>query len=89
MPELPEVEIYRRYFAKHALRKRIARVRVLDDRILGEVRKEKFASALRGHAFRQVTRHGKHLFADARGVWLHLHFGMTGDLANYHDEDPR
>jgi len=89
MPELPEVEVYRRYFESHALRKTIARVRVLDERILGDVRKEKFASALRGRAFRHVRRHGKHLFADARGVWLHLHFGMTGDLAYYTEDDPR
>src|SRR4051812_23881434 len=81
MPELPEVELYARYFARHALRQRIARVRVLDERILGAVRKEPFARALRGRAFIGVRRHGKHLFADASGVWLHLHFGMTGDLS--------
>src|SRR6266567_6472886 len=80
MPELPEVELYARYFARHALRQRIARVRVLDERILGAVRKEAFARALRGRAFTRVRRHGKHLFADAGGTWLHLHFGMTGDL---------
>jgi formamidopyrimidine-DNA glycosylase len=89
VPELPEVEIYARYFARHALRQRIARVRVLDERILGAVRKEPFARALRGHAFAGVRRHGKHLFADAGGVWLHLHFGMTGDLSYYRDDPPR
>ena len=89
MPELPEVEIYARYFARHALRQRIARVRVLDERILGAVRKEAFAHALRGRAFTRVRRHGKHLFADAGGTWLHLHFGMTGDLGYYRDEPPR
>jgi formamidopyrimidine-DNA glycosylase len=87
VPELPEVEIYARYFARHALRQRIARVRVLDERILGAVRKEAFSRALRGHAFTAVRRHGKHLFADAGGVWLHLHFGMTGDLS-YDDGAP-
>src|SRR5947208_173845 len=89
MPELPEVEIYARYFARHALRQRIARVRVLDERILGAVRKEAFARALRGRAFTRVRRHGKHLFADAGGTWLHLHFGMTGDLGYYRDDPPR
>lgn len=89
MPELPEVEIYARYFARHALRQRIARVRVLDDRILGAVRKEAFARALRGGAFTRIRRHGKHLFADAGGTWLHLHFGMTGDLSYYRDDPPR
>ena len=89
MPELPEVEIYARYFARHALEQRIARVRVLDERILGAVRKEAFARALRGRAFTRVRRHGKHFFADAGGVWLHLHFGMTGDLSYYRDAPPR
>jgi len=89
MPELPEVEIYARYFARHALRQRIARVRVLDERILGAVRKDAFARALRGRAFTRVRRHGKHLFADAGGTWLHLHFGMTGDLSTYDDAPPR
>jgi formamidopyrimidine-DNA glycosylase len=89
MPELPEVEIYARYFAKHALRQTIRRTRVLDDRILGDVRKGAFVRALRGRAFRRVRRHGKHLFADADSIWLHLHFGMTGDLSYARGEDPR
>jgi len=87
VPELPEVEIYCRYFAEHALGQRIARVRVLDERILGDVRKATFVRSLAGHTFADVRRHGKHLFADAGGVWLHLHFGMTGDLA-YGDDQP-
>lgn len=94
MPELPEVEIYSRYFAANALQQTIKRARVLDDRILGEIRKEKFASTLRGRMFTAVRRHGKHLFAQAVGdgqppAWLHLHFGMTGDLAYYNAEEPR
>jgi formamidopyrimidine-DNA glycosylase len=91
LPELPEVELYTRYFAKHALGQAIARVRVLDERILGEIRPETFARKLRKHEFASVRRHGKHLFADAGGTWLHLHFGMTGDLAYYREagEQPR
>lgn len=90
MPELPEVEAYARYFAKHALRQRIARVDVRDERILA-TRREAFVRALRGQAFTRVRRHGKHLFAGAKDTWLHLHFGMTGDLAYYRDvsEQPR
>ena len=88
MPELPEVETYARYFARHALKKRIVRVDVLDERILGEIRRDAFVRKLRGRAFTSVRRHGKHLFADAGSVWLRLHFGMTGDLA-YGSELPR
>ena len=89
MPELPEVELYQRYFARHALRQKIARVRVLDERVLGTIRKDRLARELKGRTFKRVHRHGKHLFADAGTVWLHLHFGMTGDLAYYRDEGPR
>jgi formamidopyrimidine-DNA glycosylase len=67
-------------------------VEVRDERILGEIRKEKFVRALRGRTFTGTHRHGKHFFADAGGeTWLHLHFGMTGDLAYYRDrsEEPR
>src|SRR5438067_961500 len=85
MPELPEVEMYARYFARHALDQSVTRIRVLDDRILGT----RSLRPLVGHAFRRVHRHGKHLFADAEGIWLRLRFGMTGDLAYYRDEPPR
>ncbi len=88
MPELPEVEGFARYFAQHALRQPISRIRVRDERVLG-VRKEALSRALRGHAFQRVHRHGKHLFADAGETWLHLHFGMTGDLEYYADDEPR
>jgi formamidopyrimidine-DNA glycosylase len=85
MPELPEVEMYARYFARHALGQPVTRIRVLDTRILGT----RSLRPLVGHTFRRVHRHGKHLFADAEDVWLRLHFGMTGDLAYYRDEPPR
>jgi len=63
-------------------------VRVLDERILG-VRTAALKRAGGGREFAQVRRHGKHLFADAGGTWLHLHFGMTGDLGYYRDDPPR
>ena len=90
MPELPEVEMYARYFAKYALRQKVARVDVRDARILA-VREDVLSRAVRGKMFRGVRRHGKHLFADAGKQWLHLHFGMSGDLAYYREmaEEPR
>ena len=96
MPELPEVETYARYFAKHALHQRIVRVDVRDERILADIRKDTFVRKIKGREFTEVRRHGKHLFSRATGqpgdrvtgagVWLHLHFGMTGDLAYYRNE---
>ena len=93
MPELPEVEIYARYFARHALNQKIARVDVRDERILGEIRADAFVRKLKGRVFTSVRRHGKHLFAEtsAKDTWLHLHFGMSGDLAYYREpeKEPR
>jgi formamidopyrimidine-DNA glycosylase len=89
MPELPEVETFTRYFARHALHQRITSVDVLDERILGEVRKDVFVRKLKGREFTRVRRHGKHLFADAGAAWLHLHFGMSGDLTYTRDALPR
>jgi formamidopyrimidine-DNA glycosylase len=87
MPELPEVELFTRYFAEHALHQRISRVVIRDERILGDIRPEAFRRRFRGREFTSVQRHGKHLFAHAgEELWLHLHFGMTGDLAYYEDE---
>lgn len=87
VPELPEVEMTARYFAAHALHQRIARVHIRDERILGAVRPDALQRRLKGREFRRVRRHGKHLFADAGRAWLHLHFGMTGDLAYYRDNE--
>ncbi len=93
MPELPEVETYARYFARHALEQKVVRVDVRDERILGEIRKDAFVKKLKGRAFTSVRRHGKHLFAEvsAKETWLHLHFGMSGDLAYYREraQEPR
>jgi|SRR5436190_3211480 len=85
MPELPEVEMFKNYVERHALGQTVARVRVLDARIVGTRR----LGSLAGRTFRSARRHGKHLFVDAGDVWLHMHFGMTGDLAYYDDEPPR
>jgi formamidopyrimidine-DNA glycosylase len=93
MPELPEVETYTRYFRKHALDQKIVRVDVRDERILGEIRKDSFTKKLKGRTFTSVRRHGKHLFAEtsAKATWLHLHFGMSGDLAYFREreQEPR
>ena len=86
MPELPEVEIYARYFTRHALGQPISGIDVRDERILGKVRKREFVESLVGKTFNRVRRHGKNFFAEAgaaQPAWLYLHFGMTGDLVYY------
>src|SRR5919108_373589 len=91
MPELPEVETYRRYFDKHALGKRIRRVEAPSGSLvfrrspIGEIE-----ARLRGRAFTETQRWGKWLFAGTgqNGPWLVLHFGMTGDLEHRRDGSP-
>jgi formamidopyrimidine-DNA glycosylase len=92
MPELPDVELYKRYLDEHALHQTIGRVAVNDARILGEVPARAFIKRLTGNRFEQTRRHGKHLLVRLRrDGWLTLHFGMTGDLVYFRDEadDPR
>ena len=81
MPELPDVEIFKRVLAKNALHKTIERVVVNDKRILGKLAAQTFISRLQGAKLVAARRYGKHLLASIdRGGWLSLHFGMTGAL---------
>jgi len=81
MPELPDVESFKRVLARSALRKTIDRVVVTDARILGNLSARTFAARLQGAKLVAARRHGKHLMASVdRGGWLALHFGMTGAL---------
>lgn len=81
MPELPDVEGFKRLLAKNALRKTIDQVVVSDARILGKLSAKRFAARLRGAKLVEARRHGKYLMARLdRGGWLTLHFGMTGAL---------
>ncbi|MGH6921117.1 MAG: Fpg/Nei family DNA glycosylase [Geminicoccaceae bacterium] len=81
MPELPDVELFRRTLDAHALRRTITRVVVSDARILGDPAKKDFAARLKGNRLEASRRHGKHLLVQlAHDGWLTLHFGMTGNL---------
>lgn len=81
MPELPDVEAFKRLLVRNALRKTIQRVVVNDKRILGDLAAQTFISRLQGAKLVTARRYGKHLLAGIdRGGWLTLHFGMTGAL---------
>jgi formamidopyrimidine-DNA glycosylase len=81
MPELPDVELYRRTLDAHALHRKILRVVVGDARILGDLTENAFVARLEGNQLQSSRRRGKHLLAQlARGGWLTMHFGMTGSL---------
>ena len=81
MPELPDVEVERRYLQSTSLHRPVAAVHVDRERILDGTTPQALGRTLNGHSFDAALRHGKHLFVrtDA-GAILRLHFGMTGTL---------
>lgn len=84
MPELPDVEVFRRYLDSTALHKRIASVEVHSQRVLEGVSEKRLKSTLEEASLEGTARHGKYLFARLDGGQeLVLHFGMTGFLNYY------
>jgi formamidopyrimidine-DNA glycosylase len=82
MPELPEVEMRRRFVETHALKRVISTIDVSAPKILSGVSVAVLRGALEGRRFDVAHRHGKWLFVRAAAdTWLVLHFGMTGSLA--------
>ena len=90
MPELPDVEVFKRYLDATALHQEIEGIAVSDERVLADVSPQSLGRRLKGHALAETRRHGKHLFARADGAgWLRLHFGMSGFLRYFKREDKR
>ena len=86
MPELPDVEHFRRIFAEHAMGRVIDSVSA-NETILRNSDPRRLNRALRGHRFAEPGRHGKWLIGWTNGPALLLHFGMTGDLI-WSDHEP-
>jgi formamidopyrimidine-DNA glycosylase len=82
MPELPDVEGFRRYLARHAEGQRIVAIHVPDRQIVRNRSPQALGRALRDKEFAAPTRHGKWLIAPLadRTAEVLLHFGMTGLL---------
>jgi formamidopyrimidine-DNA glycosylase len=81
MPELPDVEVFRRSFARRALHQKIESAEVDASRMLKGVSARQLKGTLGGATFASTQRHGKYLLAELRrDCWLILHFGMTGYL---------
>jgi len=90
MPELPEVNTFQRYLDRTSLRQRIVETRVQDDKIIRNLDGATFEEWMSGRTITGSYRQGKYLFADLdNGHSVLLHFGMTGDLQYYSDEDDR
>lgn len=81
MPELPDVEGYRRHFARYAEGKRVTGIEVPAPDVLRNTTPQALGRSLRGRRFDSPLRHGKWLLAPAAGPTLLFHFGMTGRFA--------
>jgi formamidopyrimidine-DNA glycosylase len=80
MPELPDVEGFRRTFARHAAGKRVLRIHSIDASMLRTTSPQGLGRALKGRRFSDPRRRGKLLICGTDGPTLLLHFGMTGSL---------
>lgn len=84
MPELPDVETFRRYFDATSLGRRIETIDLRTPRILSEITPDDLAAALSGRSFTGSERLGKNLLARiSDGPYLLMHFGMSGYLKSY------
>jgi len=94
MPELPDVEVFRRYLNATALHQRIEEVEVLSSKVLEGVSAGRLEKELRGTLLDSTRRHGKYLFVyratpaeKSKLPLLVLHFGMTGYLKYFKDPE--
>jgi formamidopyrimidine-DNA glycosylase len=91
MPELPDVEVYRRYINSTSLNQKIKNVQIEDVDILHDISSRSFQIKLKGEKFKSAQRHGKYLFIELkRDELLLMHFGMTGKLKyfKYKENEP-
>jgi len=79
MPELPEVEGFRRKIDPIILNKKIKNIKIHDEYIL-KMSENKFKKALIGKSFKKTERRGKYLFLNFNSQNLMLHFAMSGDV---------
>lgn len=78
MPELPDVEGFRRVLAERLCGRQVQRVRVLDTGVLHDTSPSALGRRLHGRRFGVPDRRGKWLILPTDAGSLVLHNGMTG-----------
>ena len=87
MPELPDVEVFKRYVDSTSLHRPITEVSVRSEIVEGTT-PQTIRDKASGRELVATRRHGKHLFlALSDAGWLRLHFGMTGFVDASRDYD--
>ncbi len=80
MPELPDVEYFKRYIDATALHHPIEHVTVTRRAPLADCSADTLRKHLHGRRFERSRRHGKQLGIRLdTAEWLMVHFGMTGE----------
>jgi len=89
MPELPDVEGFRRELSNTLPGRQVRGVDVLDAGVLRNTSARTLACKLTGHRFEKPRRHGKWLILPTDGPTLLVHSGMTGHpyFASSGDDD--
>lgn len=88
MPELPDVEVYRKEVAEDAVGEVITSVSVGTPKMLKFISPARLALKLTNKKITATKRHGKNLFLKTKdGSFLRLHFGMTGYLEYEYEKD--
>lgn len=89
VPELPDVEGFRRVLGEHAVGARVRGVDVTDTGVLRGTTPAALDRAVAGRRFTEPRRHGKWLLAGTDGPTVVMHFGMTGSLLWCAGNEPR
>lgn len=80
MPELPDVESFKRYFKNTGLNKKIADIECEAKSLIKDISFPRFKRRLIGRSFKGASRRGKFLIIEIKRSpeELVIHFGMTG-----------
>lgn len=88
MPELPEITLFRNYVTETSLKKTIKKIEFPETSLL-QAPAEDFKKTLVGKQFTTAERLGKYLgISTTDDASLIFHFGMTGKLEYYSNQDP-
>ncbi|MGC9344468.1 MAG: Fpg/Nei family DNA glycosylase [Bacteroidales bacterium] len=87
MPELPDVETFKRYADKNLSGHKLNGVEINDQKVLISS-SDKMKKELKGNKINSFSRKGKYLYASVSksDLFLLMHFGMTGYLKLYREE---
>ncbi len=81
MPELPEVEQFKKYIDSTSINKKIINAEIINEKILENISKQEIEKKLIDSEIIETSRIGKYLFLLLKPrSYLIFHFGMTGDI---------